>query len=313
MQKNCTQTQKKYRHLFDSASEDPYFSLIFENVKSYGFEIISKVYGRGGYVPQILLQKNPEQSDNRNQSFCFQNKKVQITVSKGLIKRSIILSFYHELMHFEQDRLGFYPFPLLQRQGFAKMIDMPSFISVLNFCEAWAETEAIRGVWRLCAGDINHMAWKESYAACVDRVMLDAFVKTLQRGVLENHAAIEALCVWYSSKKRRFYDRQAASLFKEVFQKNCQAAPHDRDTINQNLLRIDLKSFLEYRMKAAGDEIPAWLEGVNISDMLFQKIVDESVLSDIKAFEARYPPSRTIENPEALECGSAVYLWDQAR
>lgn len=299
-------SQTRHLTIADYATRDPYFDNIMHHLRDFGYDIkFSMIHNTGAYHPFALRTEaidTPHRQQKFIQSFWEINEggthKAQITLSRRRSIHENCHSFLHEIMHFYQDMHGLFFVPL-KEQGIAPIsLDAPSTITAYLFCEAWAQTEAIRTSWALHHKGYD-MGWRGALLSPEWSALSTFYDTLLNNGIDEEKAAADTFTQWYRGKHRIFYEKHAYNIHN----KNDTYLYNDVNlTINSKALmtrKIDIKALLS---RLPQTEIPPYFTQIDWSDPLYAPSAYTSF--DIES------DNTDIQD---IKCGSPPYLWNRLR
>lgn len=296
---------------------DTYFEPIIHDLIDYGHDISFSVFGgAGAYQPFALSTEEldtPEKQQQFSRGFWAMSEsgqfRAKMKFSLWLGQGGNLHSFLHELMHFHQDMNGLYLSPLKEQGVLPMMLSLRSSIAAVLFCEAWAQTEAIRTCWSLREkGDAR--GWKGAINSPDWKNLARSYDKDMQGGADEKVAATALFERWYRGEHRVFYERHAADCYEmdlARFTGDVQGLS-DKNTA-QNLRELELPMLLARLPK---DGLPSYLGHVDWENDLYNQPQDSAALDKVKEFEGKYgvPENTDIQQ---IKCGSPPYLWKRLR
>ena len=311
---------RKKEEMFSFAMKDDFFAGILHDLIDFGYEINFSVFGGAGvYVPKALRTEQIDSPLKQQQFASGFWAKVEAGELRAKMRFSSLLSidtnthyFLHELMHFYQDMHGLYLTPL-QEQGTAPIcLDAKSYIVAIVFCEAWAETEAIRASWALREkGD--ERGWSGVTKSPDWRELALAYDKDMQDGVDETKAAANTFQRWYEGKHREFYEKNGLSLYRELVlpdmpdrKRNMDAYNNYQDSLKDNLRQLELPMLIARIPK---NDIPKFFHQIDWMDSLYSGVKTGWILHYID----RYYDMGTDSNIQQVKCGAPPYLWNRLR
>lgn len=272
--------------------------------------------GTGAYTPFALSTEKLDTSEKQMQfSHGFWSMaeagqmKAQMVFSLRLGRAGNCHSFLHEVMHFYQDMYGLYLIPIKETGVFPICLDLKSTIIGLLFCEAWAETEAIRTCWSL-KNKGNDTGWRGAITSHDWKALAVAYDKDLQDGIDEAKAAANTMERWYKGSHRLFYEKHAARIYDlniSRFTVDIPDFPDPQYSANFRALEVD-----QLFQRLPQDMLPKYLPYLDWTSDLFAQPRSLDVKAKIEEFEQLYG-SVDDSDIQDIKCGSPVYLWKRLR
>jgi len=294
---------EKTHWLITLARHDPFYAQIITDLEAYGYQIHHPFYGQNGaYLPETieLIEE------------CNIAQAVQTLHKQGEIKASFSLSsryggaqiahyWLHELTHFWQDLHGLFLTPLHQKNTIPVMLDAPSHITVTCFCEAMAETEALRASWRL--KEQGHtIAWQGARASLDWGKHARAYEKDMQT-MPEPKAAKRAFDRWHQSNQRPYYEKRALKTYKKTLSELPLKTP---DQLTPQLRHINLEDLIKLLPKP---QRPNYLTPP-LNTPLYTTIHHKNTAKKVQALEQQYSPCQN-PNIQDIKTSSTLYIWKQ--
>lgn len=309
--------KEKINALLSFAMQDAYFEPIIHDLIDYGHDInFSFLGGAGAYQPFALSTEQidtPEKQQQFSNGFWAMseagNLKAKIKLSLLLGQEGNIHSCLHELMHFYQDISGLYLSPLKEQGVLPIMLNLRSQIAALLFCEAWAQTEAIRTCWAL-REDGDKRGWMGATSSPDWKELALGYDKDMQGGTDEKVAAAAVFKRWYKGDHRSFYERHAMRCYDMDFARLTEDVQDVSDeNAAQKMIDLELPMLIA---RVAEDRVPKYFSQIDWHDDLVTQPQDKHVLASVKAFEDKYGVSENYD-VQQIKCGSPPYLWKRLR
>lgn len=294
---------EKTQWLMQFARLDPFYARIVAMLEEYGHYVEHQFYGHSGaYLPD-----NIETAEE-----CNTAEAVKMLHAQGVLKARFVFSsrfggaqiahyWLHELMHFWQDLHGLYLTPVKQKDAAPIMLDAASHVAVTCFCEAMAETEALRASWRL--KEQGHtIAWLGALASLDWGQQARAYDKDMQN-MPEVEAARHAFDRWYTSGQRTYYEKRAFKAYTKTLKSLGDLKP-----------QLRYVGFVEYLNILPASERPEYLTLMGkkpISDPLYITIQHKGTARQASALEAAYgiPEGAGLAD---IRMGAAPFIWKWA-
>ena len=307
-----TKTQK----LLDFAMKDAYFAAIMHDLMDYGYTIRYSLFGGAGAYTPTYLSTDPLDSTLKQQQFAngfwamsergMMTCKLRLSVLAGVDANKH--SFLHEVMHFYQDSIGLYFIPLKEKKQLPIILDVKSHIVSILFCEAWAQTEAIRTCWALKdKGDSS--GWDGLVRSKEWHDLARFYDSDLESGLDESRAAANCLKEWYKGKHRIMYEKHALSIFEanlKVFRGDVKGIA-DQD-IGASLRHLNPSDMID---RIPEKERPKFLSRLEWDENMTGP-QNEAVVAKIQSIEARYGKAAS-DDVSDIKSGSAPYIWKRLR
>lgn len=296
--------------LFEMARADAFFSRIAEDVQSFGVDVSYHFAGgAGAYMPYALSTvklDTPEKQTQFGMSFLTmaENKSypVKLRFLRFLSFPVMFHYFLHEMMHVYQDMHGAYLLPLQEEGVFPVVLDLRGSVVLMLFCEAWAETEAIRASWRMREKGV----WRGAVRAPDWRELAGGYEADMQAGMEEGRAAANVFDRWYEGKHRSFYEQQAAELYEDNFTRYLQGVGGEEGEIGDKLRCLTLPALM---MRFP---VPEFFSFLDLDDKKYTGVCDPAVRTKIEAQDARFGAC-TNGNIQDIKCGAPIYLWKRLK
>ena len=266
---------QKTSWLLDLAREDAYCSKIIAEMISYGYGIEHKLFGHSGsYIPiNIEMAGDCKIEDEVRLMHDRGEMQARFSFSSRYGGAQIAHYFLHELIHFWQDLHGLYLTPLIQKDATPVMLDASSYIAVICFCEAMAETDAIRASWRLKEAGYP-IAWQGALASIDWRKHARYYEKDLHV-LSEIEAARRSFDRWYESSQRSYYEKRALSSYKKTLNK---LSANSSDEVKEKLRHVDLEELIKILPKSERPDYLDLAEYKSLNDELYTKISHNNTL-----------------------------------
>ncbi len=214
----------QFSDILSRAEQDVFFEGIVQDITRVGYHISRPLFsGAGGYTPQMVASEN---IDLIKEGLKQYPNPIKFHFSRWLGVEVVAHYALHELMHFYQDSIGLYFTPLHSPQKPSVMLDAVSTVKAILFCEAWAETEAIRASWRIKEDHGDGLFWKGVLRSPDWGDLALAYEGYLQSGEEELRAAAAIFQEWYQGPHIKFYEEQALKYF-QVLLRCCQSGGND--------------------------------------------------------------------------------------
>lgn len=176
-------------------------------------------------------------------------------------------TFLHELVHVYQDMSGLFCLHRPDEAGRVIQLDVPSYVRVVLFSEAWAAVEAIRSSWSLkMRGDDT--AWRGAMASPDWRALSQVFMAEFRKHGCENAAAFLTFRAWYQAPIKQFYEALALRDFHALDEAHAMYDVQYRHVARRDLL----KTF-------SGTHYPDYLADIDYSDDVYA-VADEIMFHD---------------------------------
>ena len=211
-----TAPEERTNILLSTLNKDPFFSSIIHALKQCRYKIDSSLsWHTGSYEPFLIHTKHEDIPDDRH--IILQSTPSYTAVFKIPAKHGIGQSLHilmHELIHFYQDIHGLFWIPILRDQTI-DMLDEASFIKVYLHCEAMAQTEAIRGAWRL-----KNLGYPHSFHGALWSPDWHRLTRHYQSVLIhkkeETYAAQDLFQKWYTHKNKSYYEKRAKRVYTNI-------------------------------------------------------------------------------------------------
>jgi len=298
--------EQKTHWLIELARLDPFYARVVKILEDYGYHIQHRFYGHSGaYLPE-----NIEIIEE-----CETELAVQALHAQGDLKAKFAFSFrfggaqiahywLHELMHFWQDLHGLFLTPLQQKGAIPVMLDAPSHVAVTCFCEAMAETEALRASWRLKEKGFP-VAWQGALSSQDWGQHARFYAKNMQQ-MSEVEAARHSFDRWYESGKRSYYEKRALKAYQKTLNGLSVMNP---EKVKIRLRQVNLDELLKTLPEAESPEYLNLPGYKSLDDaQLYTTAHHKRTAKQAHALHAQYG---TPKNPnfQDIRTGAAPYIW----
>lgn len=305
---------KKTQCLLDFASQDRVYASIIEDLTAFGFEIEYPFWGRNGTYTPFSMAVDISVSNHDIFLQEFQNSvkrgemKCHFSFAGRSGKNTVAHYFLHEAFHFFQDRYGLFLTPLQKKGEMPVLLCPRSEIKLLLFCEAMAQTEAIRASWRL-----YKMGYKNAWYGAILSLNWGghtlSYYQDLKSGMNEVHAARHNFDRWYKTLHRGYYEKKALRLYEDNLIKFMREANIKDEKYVQPFLRT--VRLADIRDMLSPQKCPAYLElggYLPIEDVYYTQIKNQNTLKKLHLLEDRIG---ICHNPhfEDIIIGSPPALW----
>jgi hypothetical protein len=165
----------------------------------------------GTYTPQAVVISEPLNSDQTRKAMhdALSLLKAPIMLAHRFGFSSNLHVLLHELIHLDQDRRGMFFTPLVIKNEPVVMPDKDSAIRIRLFCEAMAETEAMRASWRLKEQGYD-AAWRGVLKSPDWSTLAHQYEKDLKiKHLPEQTAAQSIIKNWMALPTRQYYEKRA--------------------------------------------------------------------------------------------------------
>ncbi len=296
---------------------DKFMSSIVHDLNDFGYDIGFSIFASAGaYEPFSLSTEKIDTPEKQHQfvsgfwsMFEAGNMKTKLRFSTFLDSDISAHYFLHEIMHFYQDMNGLYLLPLQEQGVFPNILDVKSDIVAIIFCEAWAQTEAIRASWSLREKG-NDRGWRGAIKSPDWRELALAYDKYLQEGIDEKCAAANIFHLWYKGKHREFYERNGLKIHEinlTRFKEGVKDLNHK--DIGKKLCKLELPMLIA-RLPKGG--IPDYFSLIDWVDDIYSSVKTNDVNLRISELEQLYGAANNL-NIQDIKCGSPPYLWNKLR
>lgn len=299
---------EKAAWLMNLAAEDDIFAPIADDLQSFGYDIAFPFWGESGsYTPYALYAE--EHDGDFEESVLQAHKggelKAQFRISPRYGRSMNAHYWLHELMHFYQDLNGMFLTPLRKSEEMSAMLDARSTIMLTLFCEAMAETEAIRASWRLREKG-RPEAWRGAMISPDWSKLARQYAADVQSGIVEAEAARACFERWYSLSLRPFYERSALKRYELTVQGMMADAG-----------MTDLAEIYPYLRTLRFSDLLGRLPSGDFDHMKIAKIHGPAIVS--KKLQSRLDELEheigacSNGNVQDVEIGAPPYIWNMLR
>lgn len=219
---------QKCDHIISATATDAICAKHIKDLKYYGLRLNFKLLKHpGSYEPRAVRTHAHDNDALKLQKHLHKNHlpcTISLPALSGFEAHTHI--FLHELFHFWQDRHGLFLTPLESTGDIPAHPDLKSAVRIRLFCEALAQTEAIRASWRLKSAGAPE-AWAGALRSKNWSTLAQAYQKDLERGTGENQAAASIFMAWYELPEKAFYTKCAQKDWTKNTQRYQSYAPKD--------------------------------------------------------------------------------------
>lgn len=258
----------------------------------------------GMYTPDYVRIHRSGSSGQISGLIQQNQKQPGIMLSRGFNFNMIAHSFFHELVHCYQDACGLFLFPLIRKGEFPIMPDLRGFIKSVLFCEAWAETEAIRISWRLRQNGAPQ-PWQGVMQMPQWRGLALSYQCDLERGEDDDQAAAQVFQKWYEGRHCGFYTLQAMKMYHALWRECACDKPED---IRCNLRAVTLPALIE---RLPEDKRPSFFGKLDLGANAYNSIHAMRARWAVARFEEAYGATQN-HTLDDFSCGTLRYLKSRA-
>lgn len=296
---------EKTRWLCTLAKQDPFYATIVTTLQAYGCHVQHRFYGRNGvYLPMtIQMTEACTLEDAVKKQHVQGNILAEFSFSSRYGGAQISHYWLHELTHFWQDLHGVFLTPLIQKDTLPVMLDAPSHIAVTCLCEAMAETEALRGSWRLKEHGYP-IAWQGALASLDWGAHARAYAKDMQI-LSETEAARNAFDRWYASRQRVYYEKRALRAYMTRIN---DLHLDDAAAMSGQFRRVDFDQLIRMLPQPEAIHYLTSPDGMSLNDALYWTIRCADTRQAVRALEVQFGQCGNT-NFRDIRSGAAPYIW----
>ncbi len=207
-----TRTKRLLGELTGSAQLSP----ILNAAEHYGLQLATPYCGSmGEYQPFVIELERAGDFNTATEHIAQHPPGAHIVLSSRFGFASNLHHFIHELFHMWHDMHGLMLQPLFIQGEPPILLDAHSHITNVLFCEALAETEAIRASWRLKHAG-KPQAWRGAMRSRDWGYLAKQFAHDINAGMDEIQASSRCFERWYEGGHRRFYEKRALKQYQQL-------------------------------------------------------------------------------------------------